>query len=74
MIDADRLTLLKRVEAWLSLAGSFGFVLAMTSAPMGWAPAGRVALGIASVSWITSAAVGLSGLYMRRRATRMASL
>jgi hypothetical protein len=59
MIDANRLSQLKRLEAWLSLAGSFGFVLAMASAPMGWASAGRIALGIASVSWITSAAVFL---------------
>ena len=70
MIDVDRLSQLKRLEGWLSLTGSSGFVLAMTSIPMGWARAGKIALGIASVSWVTSAVVGLSGLYLRRRAAR----
>jgi hypothetical protein len=70
MVHADRLSQLKRVEAWLSLTGSAGFVLAMTSVPAGWVRAGRFALGIASVSWVTSAVVGLSGVYLRRRAAK----
>jgi hypothetical protein len=73
MIDADQLLQLKRLEAWLSLAGSSGFVLATTSVPVGWARAGKFCLGIASVSWVTSAVVGLSGLYLRRRAARAVS-
>jgi hypothetical protein len=73
MIDADRLLQLKRLEAWLSLAGSSAFVLAMTSIPVGWARAGKFALGIASVSWVTSAVVGLSRLYLRRRVVKAVS-
>jgi hypothetical protein len=44
--------------------------MAMTSVPVGWARAGKFVLAIASVGWVTSAVVGLSGLYLRQRAAR----
>jgi hypothetical protein len=67
-VHGDQLPRLKRVESWLSLSGSVGFVVAMASAPTGWAQTGRVVLGLAGVCWVISAVLGLAGFYLRRTA------
>ena len=65
---------LKRAEAWLSLAGSAGFVVSMASVPTAWARAGRFVLAVAGACWFLSAVAGLSGLYFRRRSSVQAKL